>query len=97
MTQTVNKANPPSTLTSSLNPSILGNSVTFTDTLPTGVTGTVTFTSGATALGSATVTGGVATLTTSTLPAGSDPITATYSGDTNYNSSVATLTQTVKR
>jgi len=97
VTQTVSKASAPSTLTSSLNPSSVGNAVMFTDTLPTGVTGAVSFTSGATVLGSGSVTNGVATLTTSALPAGSDPITATYAGDTNYSSSVATLTQTVNK
>ena len=95
--QTVSKTNPTSTLTSSQNPSTTGTAVIFTDTLPNGVTGTVTFTSGTTVLGISTVTNGVATLTTSTLPTGSDPITATYSGDANYGTSVATLTQTVNK
>ena len=97
MTQTVAKASPTSTLTSSVNPSLPGSSVTFTDTLPNHVTGTVTFTNGSTTLGTSAVTSGVATLTTSTLPLGSDLITATYSGDGNFNSSVATLTQTVAK
>jgi len=97
VTQTVGKANPTSTLTSSLNPSLPGSSVTFTDTLSSNATGTVTFTSGSTTLGTSTVTGGVATVNTSTLPLGSDPIKATYSGDTNFNSAVATLTQTVAK
>jgi hypothetical protein len=96
-TQTVNKASPSSTLTSSANPSLPGSSVTFTDTLPTTVTGTVTFTNGATTLGTVTVTNGVATLATSTLPLGSDPIKATYGGDGNNNTSVATLTQNVAK
>ncbi len=82
VTQTVAKATATATLTSSVNPSILNSSVTFTDTLPSNVTGTVSFTSGATVLGSATVTNGVATLTTSSLPVGADPITATYGGKT---------------
>ena len=97
VTQTVSKASPTSTLTSSTNPSVVNGSVTFTDTLSSNVTGTVSFTSGSTVLGSATVTNGVATLATSSLPVGSDPITATYSGDSNYNSSVANLTQTVNK
>jgi hypothetical protein len=97
VTQIVSKANPTSTLTSSVNPSVVNASVAFTDTLPTNVTGTVSFTSGSTVIGTATVTGGVATVTTSTLQVGGDPITATYSGDSNYNSSVATLTQTVNK
>jgi len=94
-TQTVAKATPTSTLTSSPNPSLLGSPVTLTDTLPINATGTVTFTTGSTTLGTSTVAGGIATLTTSTLPLGSDPITATYNGDGNFNSSVATATQTV--
>jgi hypothetical protein len=97
VTQIVSKASPTSTLTSSVNPSVVNASVAFTDTLPANVTGTVSFTSGSTVIGTATVTNGVATVTTSTLPVGSDPISATYSGDSNYNSSVATLTQTVNK
>jgi hypothetical protein len=96
-TQTVGKANPTTTLTSSVNPSLPGSSVTFTDTLTSSATGTVTFTSGSSTLGTATVTGGVATVSTSTLPLGSDPIKATYSGDGNYNSAVATMTQNVAK
>ncbi len=95
--QTVGKVTPTSTLTSSQNPSAPGASVTFTDTLPTSVTGTVTFTNGSTTLGTATVTNGVATVTTSSLPGGSNTITATYNGDSNNNSVVATLTQTVQK
>ncbi|WP_263367852.1 Ig-like domain repeat protein [Edaphobacter bradus] len=95
--ESVGKATATSTLTSSQNPSAPGASVTFTDTLPTGVTGTVTFTSGGTTLGTSTVTNGVASVSTSSLPGGSDTITATYSGDSNYNTSVATLTQTVTK
>ncbi|WP_188760090.1 Ig-like domain repeat protein [Edaphobacter acidisoli] len=96
-TQVVSKASPSSTLTSSLNPSTPGVSVTFTDALPTSVTGTVTFKNGSTVLGTSTVTNGTATVTSSTLPTGSDAITATYSGDTNNNGSTATLTQTVNK
>ena len=96
-TQTVSKASPTSTLTSSVNPSLPGSTVTFTDTLPNNVTGTVTFTNGSTTLGTSAVSGGIATLATSTLPLGSNPITATYSGDGDFNSSVATLTQTVAK
>jgi hypothetical protein len=97
VTQTVAKATPASTLTSSPNPSLPGSAVVLTDTLPNNVTGTVTFTNGATTLGTSTVTNGVATLTTSTLPLGSDLVTATYNGDGNFNSSVATATQTVAK
>jgi Bacterial Ig-like domain (group 3)/FG-GAP-like repeat len=96
-TQTVSKANTVGTLTSSVNPSLPGSAVTFTDTLPTNVIGTVTFTSGSTLLGTSAITNGVATTTTSTLPLGSDLITATYNGDTNNNGSTATLTQVVAK
>jgi hypothetical protein len=95
--QIVSKASPASTLTSSLNPSTVGASVTFTDTLPTNVTGTVTFANGAATLGTSTVNNGVATFTTSSLPGGSDVITATYNGDGNNNTSTATLTQTIDK
>ena len=93
--QVVNKASPLSTLTSSLNPAPGGASVTLTDTLPTNVTGTVTFTVGATNLGTSTVTNGVATLATTSLPGGSHIVTATYNGDSNNNTSVATLSQAI--
>ena len=73
------------TLTSSPNPSIYGQSVTFTATVPSGVTGTVQFVDGATVLGTATITGTTATYTTNALTPGTHPVTAVYSGDANYN------------
>lgn len=93
--QVVSKATPTSTLTSSINPSVYGNPVTFTDTLPTAVTGTVTFTNGATVLGSSAVNGGVATLSTTSLVVGTSIITATYNGDSNYTAATSTLNQIV--
>ncbi len=47
-------------LSSSLNPSLYAQSVTFTATVVAG-TGTVTFFDGTTALGTSTITGGIAT------------------------------------
>jgi hypothetical protein len=92
----INKATPTVTLSSSLNPSGVGKSVTFTAAVPSSATGTVTFYDGATALGTGTLSGGSVTLSTTALPAGSDSITAAYGGDTNNNaSSSGTLTQTV--
>jgi hypothetical protein len=80
------------TLTSSLNPSNPGTSVTFTSTVAATVhgvtatpTGKVTFNDGSTALGSANLnSSGVATFSTSTLAGGSHSITAHYGGDANF-------------
>jgi sugar lactone lactonase YvrE len=75
------------TLISSVNPSVFGQSVTFTATVAaTGggavvPDGTVTFMDGATALGTATLTGGVATYSTATLAVGMHSVTAVYAGD----------------
>lgn len=51
--------------------------------------GTVTFLNGANSLGTAQVSNNVATLNVSTLPAGTYNLTASYSGDSNYQSSVS--------
>jgi hypothetical protein len=84
---------------SSLNPSTVGQAVTFTATVTgTGGTpsGTVTFKDGATTLGSITLVAGKAAVTTSALPAGQQTITATYSGDTSFGSSSGTVVQDVQ-
>ncbi len=88
-------------VSSNLNPSTYNTSVTFTATVSStfsGVpTGTVTFYDGATSLGTGTLNGsGQATLSISSLSVGSHSITATYGGDSNFNSSTSSaLTQTV--
>ncbi len=80
---------------SSLNPSQVGQNVTFTTTVRqsvpgTGVpTGTVTFLDGNTSLGTAPLNSGVAMLTTSSLSQGTHNIVASYSGDTNFNPNTA--------
>jgi polygalacturonase/sugar lactone lactonase YvrE len=90
-------------LTSSANPSMNGQSVTFTATVA-GVgnntplpTGSVTFLNGSTTLGTGTLNGSAqATLSVSTLEVGAAPITAQYAGDMNYAGSTSSvLTQTV--
>jgi streptogramin lyase len=84
-------------LASSVNPSTLGQSVTFTATV-TGAspTGTVQFRDGVTSLASATLSAGLATFTTSSLSVGSHPISAVYSGDPNNQASTSpVLIQTV--
>jgi hypothetical protein len=97
--QVVNKATTTTTLTSSLNPSNFGQSVTFTAKVTPQfsgtVTGTVTFYDGATALKTVSLSGGVAKYTTSTLSLGAHSITATYNGNARFDSSSASLTQTV--
>ncbi len=82
-------------MTSSLNPSIYGNSVTFTATVPavgtSAPTGTVSFLDGATTIGTGTLAGnpGVANFTTSTLSVGTHPITAAYAGDSKNGASTS--------
>jgi hypothetical protein len=97
--QIVNQAMTSATITSSKNPSILGKPVTFTATInsPT-VTpkGTVVFMSGTTLLGTFQLNGGKAKLNISSLPKGSNPISVTYSGDSNASESSVALTQSVE-
>lgn len=84
-------------LVSSVNPSTVGQSVTFTATV-TGAspTGTVQFKDGVANLGSpATVSGGVATFSTTLLTQGTHPITAVYSGDVNNATSTSPLVNQV--
>lgn len=66
-----------------------GQSVTFTATVPVGVTGTATFMDGTTVLGTGTISGATVTLTTNTLAVGTHSVTAVCGGDTNYNSAIS--------
>jgi hypothetical protein len=91
-------------LSSSANPSVYSQSVTFTASVTatsgSGVpTGTVTFKNGSMTLGTGTLNGsGVATFTTSTLAVGSASITAVYGGSTNFKISTSpVLAQTVNQ
>jgi hypothetical protein len=79
------------TLVSSPNPSAYNQSVIFTATVPSGVTGTVQFVDGSTVLGTGTISGTTATLTIGTLAVGTHPVTAVYSGDANYNSATSAV------
>jgi hypothetical protein len=94
------------TLASSANPSVSGQSVTLTATVAPSVssttapTGTVAFANGGTAISgcsAVTIASGTATCTTSFAGVSSNAITATYSGDSNYAGSSASLTQTVNQ
>jgi Bacterial Ig-like domain (group 3)/FG-GAP-like repeat len=88
-------------LTSSANPSQFEQAVTFTATVTgrpsfgeTTPTGTVNFLDGATSIGTSPLNGsGVAILTTSTLPVGTNSITASYSGDTDFAPSTSPALQ----
>ena len=83
------------TLTSSANPSLHLQTVTFTATVTAGATGTVTFLDGSTLLGTVALSGNTAQLSVA-LAVGSHPITATYGGDSTYGDSTSTvLTQLV--
>jgi hypothetical protein len=97
--QLVLKDTTTTTLTSSLNPSNFGQSVTFTANVApqfSGTpTGTVTFYDGATALKTASLSGGIAKFTTKTLSSGSHSITATYNGNATFSGSSTSLTQNV--
>jgi hypothetical protein len=82
------------TLESSKNPSVYGESVTFTATVDSDVSHdgeTVLFMNGATELGRGTLSGGSASFTTSALEAGTNSIRAEYADDDSIS-----LTQTVK-
>ncbi|HVT78150.1 MAG TPA: glycosyl hydrolase [Acidimicrobiales bacterium] len=81
-------------VTSSKNPSIAGDSVTFTATVtPLGASGTVQFKSDGTNIGAAAAVDGQgkATVSTSTLAKGTHTITAVYSGDGTFATSTGTL------
>lgn len=103
---TTGTENTQTVLTSSSNPSVPGQPITFTATVTPVVgqrtivpTGTVTFMDGTSVLGTGTLSPtGTATFTTATpLSEGTHSITAAYSGDANFTASTsAPLTQTVR-
>jgi len=95
----VSKATTTTALTSSQNPSNVGQSVSFiasvTPQFSGTVKGSVTFFDGATALKTVALSSGVAKFTTSTLTSGAHTITATYNGSTSFTGSSDSVTQTV--
>ncbi len=97
VTFAIRKATPTVIATDAVNPSVFGQSVTFTATVTpqfSGTpTGTVTFTDGSTQLAKAVLSGGVATYTTTALTAATHTITATYGGDSNFTGSSGSLGQ----
>jgi CSLREA domain-containing protein len=99
----VNQSGTTTSVTSSLNPSVVTQSVTFTATVTSNTgfsgppTGTVTFKDGVNTIsctgGNQTLNGSaVATCQISTLTVGNHTITAVYNGDTNFTTSTGSLT-----
>src|SRR5205823_5238790 len=104
VSQVVNKANTTTSITSSQNPSGVGQTVIFTATVSavapgTGTpSGTVSFRDSGTEIGTGPLSAGVATFSTSSLTAGSHIITAVYLGDGSFNGSTSgNLTQQVNK
>jgi Bacterial Ig-like domain (group 3)/YDG domain len=93
LSQIVNKANTITTLASSVNPSVFGQTISLTATVaPAGQpgvvpTGTVTFKNGTNTIGSAALSGGQAVLSTGILATGTNSLAAFYAGDSNFNGS----------
>jgi hypothetical protein len=85
-------------VTSSANPSVFGQTVTFTATVTADAPGSGTptgtadfFIDGSDASGPVTLSGGSATFSTAGLTIGTHSISVTYNGDTNFNSSSGIL------
>jgi hypothetical protein len=102
LSQVVTQATTSVTLTSSLNPSTFGQSVTFRATVAPQFSGApageVTFKNANVVLGVAKLIGGVTSFTTTTLGAGTDSITAMYGGNTDFSGSISSaLSQVVNQ
>ncbi len=92
------KTQPTLSVATSGTPSTYGNSVTFTATISSGPSGTITFYDGSTQIGTGTISSGKATCSTSTLGTGTHSITASWPGNTNYYSVTSSaITQTVNQ
>jgi hypothetical protein len=99
---TVTPAATVSAISSSANPSVVGQAVTFTASVrfispgSGSLTGSVTFKDGTTVLGTAALSNGMASVSTSAMATGGHSVTAVYSGDTNCTASTSTpMTQSV--
>jgi hypothetical protein len=103
LTQTVNQSATSMTLTSSMDPSVFGQTITFTATVTPNSgsgtpTGTVVFQDGTATLGTASLSSGQASFSTSSLAAGNHSISASYVGDANFTGSAsAVLVETVNK
>jgi hypothetical protein len=81
------------TLVSSDESSVVGQSVTFTATVTSGATGNVAFLDGDTTLATVALSGNHASYTTSALSAGTHQITARYTGNGIYGASTSATVQ----
>ena len=101
MNETVVGAESVTALNAAPNPALVGQTVTFTATVKAAQgsavpTGTVTFSNGSNTLGSSTLsTTGSASFSTASLTPGVHTITASYAGDSNFNPSSASVTETI--
>jgi hypothetical protein len=100
ITETITKASTSTLVASSVNPSTLHESVTFTVTVKSSTTGTptgtVTLMNGTTALGTAALNNGKAEFVIASLGVGIHSISAAYGGSTDYHTSTSSvLTQKV--
>ena len=97
LVQNVNLPATTTSIASSVNPSIVGQTTALTATVsPSTAMGTVTFKDGATTLGTGTLALGVAGYNANLSTLGSHSLTAVYNGDTaNSGSTSAVLVQTV--
>ena len=99
----VNQGPTTTLVTASANPSVIGQSVTFTATVTASAhgsetpTGAITFSDRSTILGTVSLSSGVATLNIASLAVGSHAITASYEGDADFTASSGSLTQTVSQ
>ena len=84
------------TLSSSVNPGVQGQTVTFTATVaPPGATGSVTFNDNGVSIGSRPLVNGVSTMSYVLGAIGARTIAASYSGDPVYAASSTSITQTI--
>jgi hypothetical protein len=94
ITVVVQQAGSATALSSSANPSPLGQSVTLTATVSSdspAITGTVTFEDAGVVIATVAVSNGTASFTTKTLAFGANNLTAVYSGDTNHAGSISAV------
>ena len=103
-TQTINRADTTTAVTSSANPSVFGQSVTLTAAVSVTAPGvglpggSVQFAIDGSNVGTpVTLSSGSASMTTATLGVGSHTVAAVYSGDGSFNTSSGTLSQNVNK